>query len=136
MCGIAGIFSDAGPTIYTRLSMCREHGLSSKNPYGPASGNFFIAVRRKATVVGQVQAGERIGFEDVFRHCVRRAVRHEMAMNLDDVVFRRTDLAVRGLLTPRLLDVAAAEMKVLLEWSDAVTEAERRSVTGKLRYLS
>lgn len=57
---------------------------------------------------------------------VVHAVRHEAAVRLGDLVFRRTDLAAAGLPAPGALDAAAAAMGAELGWDE---ERRRREVT-------
>ena len=55
---------------------------------------------------------------------VRHAVEHEMAVRLEDVVFRRTGLAARGRPDDRVIREAAGAMAARLQWDEARTAAE------------
>lgn len=55
---------------------------------------------------------------------VRRAVRHEQALHLDDVLQRRSPLAIRGLLTHQLVNAVALTMAEELGWDDDQTRSE------------
>jgi glycerol-3-phosphate dehydrogenase len=55
---------------------------------------------------------------------VRRAVRHEQALHLADVLQRRSPLAIRGLLSRPLVSAAAGAMAAELGWTEAQTRDE------------
>jgi glycerol-3-phosphate dehydrogenase len=59
------------------------------------------------------------GVDVLFRRCCQHAVRSEMAVRLTDVVFRRTDLLARGVLTGDALRWCADMMHEELEWTNA-----------------
>jgi glycerol-3-phosphate dehydrogenase len=71
---------------------------------------------------------------DVFRSCVRYAAKNEMATSLDDVIFRRTDLGPRGLITSELLQAATDEMTDQIGWSADVAQKQFSKVESQLRY--
>jgi glycerol-3-phosphate dehydrogenase len=61
---------------------------------------------------------ERLAQTDTIMAEVTYAVRSEMAMRLEDVVLRRTDMGSGSHPGARALDMAAARMQQLLGWSD------------------
>ncbi len=71
---------------------------------------------------------------EVFRSCVRYATEHEMATCLADVIYRRTDLGPRGLITNELLQVAADEMSRQFNWSTDTAHEQITTVKSQLRY--
>jgi glycerol-3-phosphate dehydrogenase len=60
------------------------------------------------------------------------AVRYEGALTLEDVVYRRTRLAIYGATTPDLLDAVAARMAALLGWTPDHTESQIGAVAARL----
>jgi len=82
-----------------------------------------------------VSAGEK-DFSRAFAACIEHAVDNEMAVNLDDFLIRRNDLAVRGRLPDNLLQSAAVEMGRKLSWSAAEVEAQCARVRAAVRCLS
>ena len=66
-----------------------------------------------------------------FRERCRQAIKHEMVMRLDDLLLRRTDLAVRGQLSPLLLHWAADTAATSLNWSPT----RKRQELERLRRL-
>lgn len=75
-------------------------------------------------------------YSDVFADCIRHAVRHEMAMTLDDVLIRRTDLVERGLMTEEFVYLAAKLMAEEFNWSQRDTQLKCDEMLSKIRYLS
>ena len=71
---------------------------------------------------------------EVFRCCIQYATEYEMAVRLEDVIYRRTDLAPRGLITSELLQVAADEMSRQLEWNADMTSEQITAGKSRLRY--
>jgi glycerol-3-phosphate dehydrogenase len=62
--------------------------------------------------------GARICATTTLRAEIRHAIKHEMAMKLEDVVMRRTELAAGSHPGRRALEAAAMEMAQHLQWSD------------------
>ncbi len=58
------------------------------------------------------------GWERLFQRRSLHAIRHEMAIHLEDLVYRRSDLLARGLLSAPLLGWAATLMAGELGWSE------------------
>lgn len=71
-----------------------------------------------------------------FRQRCLWAVDHEMPMGLDDLLLRRTDLAIRGRLSPTMLRWAATTMGARLGWSSARREREITRMTALVPGLS
>jgi glycerol-3-phosphate dehydrogenase len=69
---------------------------------------------------------------DLFRRRVRHAVAAEMAVRLDDVVFRRLEHAQLGELDPERLAAAAEALGSSLGWSAATRAARTASVAQQL----
>ena len=69
--------------------------------------------------------GDKTDRDELFRRRCQHAVRHEMAVRLSDLIYRRTDLAARGLLKRELLQWAADLMGDTLGWS---AERKRREM--------
>jgi glycerol-3-phosphate dehydrogenase len=63
-------------------------------------------------------SGARIPESTTLRAEIRHAVDHEMAMKLEDVVMRRTELAAGSHPGRRALEAAAMQMAQHLQWSD------------------
>jgi glycerol-3-phosphate dehydrogenase len=72
----------------------------------------------------------------VLRAEVRHAVRAEMAIHLDDVVLRRTDLGTRGRPRPEVLGAVADSMASELGWDDKRRAAEVARVERAYRPLA
>lgn len=66
--------------------------------------------------------------DDLLEARVRYAVRFEMAQRLLDVLYRRTDLGVRGHLTPKLVEMCASWMAAELDWDRERLETEIETV--------
>lgn len=64
------------------------------------------------------------------------AVRSEMAMTLDDVLFRRTGLGTLGPLEPRAVDDAASIMAAELGWSEAEKQRQIASIAWRYQALA
>ncbi len=60
-------------------------------------------------------------------------VRHERVARLEDVVLRRTALAITGALTLRDLEAVAEVTGAALGWTDARRDAETRALAARLR---
>lgn len=65
---------------------------------------------------------------ELFRRRCAHAVDREMAVRLPDLIYRRTDLAARGLLTSPMVTWAAHCMAARLGWSNARLRSELSSV--------
>ncbi|WP_028583088.1 glycerol-3-phosphate dehydrogenase/oxidase [Desulfogranum mediterraneum] len=66
---------------------------------------------------------------------IRYAVAEEMALHLEDILFRRTDLATAAMVPQPLLEQCAATMAELLGWDEEQQAAELRRVMDRLRPL-
>ena len=66
--------------------------------------------------------------QSVFHSCCRYAVRAEMAVHLADVLFRRTDLAARGMVTQPDVQWCASMMSEELGWTPQRRDAEIEQV--------
>jgi glycerol-3-phosphate dehydrogenase len=64
------------------------------------------------------------------------AVRSEMAMTLDDALFRRTGLGTLGPLEPRAVEDAAAIMAAELRWSEAEKKRQIASIAWRYQALA
>ena len=64
------------------------------------------------------------------------AVRSEMAMTLDDALFRRTGLGTLGPLEPRAVEDAAAIMAAELRWSEAEKKRQISSIAWRYQALA
>ncbi len=71
--------------------------------------------------------------DSLFRLIGKYAVLHEMAVRLEDVVFRRTDFAERGVLSDANLKWCAGMMAENLGWTDTQKNEEIQSTYEKLR---
>lgn len=76
---------------------------------------------------------ERLGPTDTLLAEVTHAVRSEMAVHLEDVVLRRTDMGSGSHPGARALDMAAARMQQLLGWSDRRRMEELSQTDQSLR---
>lgn len=70
--------------------------------------------------------------QSIFQARCRYAVREEMAQSLADLVFRRTDLAARGLLTEHALRWCASMMMSELQWAGLKSVEELGKVRAHL----
>lgn len=66
---------------------------------------------------------------------VTHALRHEMALHLDDVILRRTPLGTLGEPAPEVLDRLAGLMVSALGWSPATAESEKAELMRAYRYV-
>ncbi|MEO8528725.1 MAG: glycerol-3-phosphate dehydrogenase/oxidase [Pseudolysinimonas sp.] len=64
---------------------------------------------------------------------LRFLVEHEWVKHLDDVVFRRTTLAFRGLLEPAAVERIGAALAAIVGWDDHRRQAEVDATLEKLR---
>jgi glycerol-3-phosphate dehydrogenase len=71
----------------------------------------------------------------LIERCAKHAVRTEMAIELDDFLHRRNDLAATGRLTVDLVRTAAAAMGRELGWPDPDVESRSRQACKRLRYM-
>ncbi|MCZ6773494.1 MAG: glycerol-3-phosphate dehydrogenase/oxidase [Proteobacteria bacterium] len=69
-------------------------------------------------VIERGKIGPDADFEEIWRGRCRYAVREEMAMRLSDILFRRTDVAVRGEMTAPMLAWSADMMAEEMGWSE------------------
>jgi glycerol-3-phosphate dehydrogenase len=76
---------------------------------------------------------ERLANTDTLLAEVTHAVREEMAVHLEDVALRRTDMASGSHPGQRALDAAAARMQQLLGWSDRRRMEELAQTDATLR---
>ncbi|WP_028580361.1 FAD-dependent oxidoreductase [Desulfogranum japonicum] len=83
-----------------------------------------VARRLPREILEDVNAGHVLTTEEI-----KYAVEEEMALHLDDLLFRRTGLATIGLPEEDILQKACVEMGALLGWDDATCLAERGRVT-------
>lgn len=67
--------------------------------------------------------------------CARHAAREEMAVELEDFLHRRNDLAATGRLTADLVRVAADAMAQELGWSADQTRSITRRASAGIRYI-
>ncbi|MBZ0273320.1 hypothetical protein K8I61_14875, partial [bacterium] len=78
-------------------------------------------------------AGERVAKEHIETLAViDRAVEREMAVRLDDVIFRRTGLGTTGVLDPAAVEKVGRRMASRLGWNAEKTHAQIEEVAGKL----
>lgn len=75
-------------------------------------------------------AGDETDRDELFRRRCQHAVRHAMAVRLSDLIYRRTDLAARGLLKRQLLQWSADLMGDTLDWSAERRRQEMEDVTA------
>jgi glycerol-3-phosphate dehydrogenase len=73
--------------------------------------------------------------EAIFAARVRHAVRHEMAMRLDDVLVRRLDEVATGRLDRRRLSLAASVVAAELGWSPAQRQAAEADLLAQIARL-
>ncbi|MCC5958857.1 MAG: glycerol-3-phosphate dehydrogenase/oxidase [Rhodobacteraceae bacterium] len=78
---------------------------------------------------GDAVRGTAPGWELLYRHRCVYAIRHEMARRLEDVILRRTDLAIRGLFSPQLLQWTAGLMGGELGWGEPRKQLEIDHIT-------
>jgi len=64
---------------------------------------------------------------------VDRAVTKEMALTLDDVIFRRTGLGTTGQLSDKSIRSIATRMKNLLGWTQKRTDSEKQQAIAKIK---
>lgn len=91
--------------------------------YGSALGDILGYEKDGGEPLGRIS-----GSDEVLRAEVLHGVREEMALNLADVVFRRTDLGSAGHPGEEALVETASLMARELGWSDAKREAEIAAV--------
>ena len=106
------------------LRLPRDQVQALARNHGTAYGEVFDIVREDRSLAGCLP-GTRILKAEIVH-----AVRLEMAMTLDDVVHRRTDLGSGTLLEPAL-EGAAYLMGVELGWGPARTGRELAEVTSR-----
>jgi glycerol-3-phosphate dehydrogenase len=75
--------------------------------------------RYRQVLRGQESVGERIPDTTTLLAEIGHAIEHEMAVKLEDVVMRRTELAAGSHPGRRALEAAAKEMAQHLQWSDS-----------------
>jgi glycerol-3-phosphate dehydrogenase len=82
-------------------------------------------------------AGARIGETTTLRAEIRHAIEHEMAVKLEDVVMRRTELAAGSHPGRRALEATATMMAQHLQWSDSRVREELTAMERTLaRHLA
>jgi len=82
-------------------------------------------------------AGALIGETTTLRAEIRHAIEHEMAMKLEDVVMRRTELGAGSHPGRRALEATAMEMAQHLQWTDSRTREELTAMERTLaRHLA
>ena len=106
------------------LGIARDQARALARNHGTAYGDVLDIVRAEPSLAGCLP-GTR-----VLRAEIVHAVRLEMAMTLDDVVHRRTDLGLGTLLKPALEETAYL-MGVELGWGAARTGRELAEVTSR-----
>lgn len=102
--------------------------------YGAEYGR-VLAYAREAPDPGENRGeslGETLDGSRVLKAEVVHAVREEMALNLTDVAFRRTDLATGGDPGEAALGACAALMARERGWSEAETERQLEAVRARL----
>ncbi len=102
---------------------CRE--LLARYGTGAASVASFCA--------GQAQPEERIPNSRYLKAELAYLCHHEMVIHLDDLLLRRTLLAMLGQLSPAGLEAAATVMAAVQGWTEAQKEAELQRVRAKLQ---
>jgi glycerol-3-phosphate dehydrogenase len=116
-----------------------ESGAIAAAPRGVSEASIRALVRNHGTAYGDVLAMAQGNDEllatlpesDTLRVEVVHAVRAEMALRLEDVVFRRTDLGTAGAPSSAALDDAATLMGECLSWDEARRLAEiAQTATG------
>lgn len=121
---VAGLEAEIGrkhpdlPTAIVR-SLRRNHGSMYERVLETCSGDPEL---RQPLGTTSVLAGE-----------VVYAVRNEMALHLEDVVLRRTDLGRHGTVDPDALEAAARLMAAELDWSDDRRLDEQGATLTRLR---
>ncbi len=115
------------------------HALVRRHPQVPRETLEHLLHRygdRVDAVLAHAEPGDRPLAPGTGRHdlpCeVRYAVREEMALHLDDVVFRRTTLGLLGHPGPGVLECAAALMAPPLTWTAADAAREVESVRRRM----
>lgn len=111
-------------------------GGSCANPNNADDRRFGDLLGRYGSQLPKRLQGAPVGFDDAFGACVEHAVRNEMAMTLNDVLLRRSDLVERGLLTEKLLIRAANVVAKELGWDNAEAERRRSDFRKTVRYLA
>jgi len=81
--------------------------------------------------------GALIAETSTLRAEIRHAIEHEMAVKLEDVVMRRTELGAGSHPGRRALEATAAEMAQHLQWSDSRVREELTAMERTLaRHLA
>jgi glycerol-3-phosphate dehydrogenase len=103
---------------------------------GPESSEVWDLLGRYGSRPPRGSGDGKESFTKVFEACVRHAVDHEMALNLDDFLLRRNDFAARGRLTTSLVRLAAETMGARLNWTVAEIESRQMHMRASIRYLT
>ncbi len=117
-----------------RCRLMRDYGVHADDAihwtrtYGAHCVPIFEAVKKNPKL------GERIDERHVETWAVvDRAVKDEMAVTLDDVLFRRTGLGTTGELSDKSVRAVADRMKTLLRWTKKQCDAEKKAAIAKLK---
>jgi glycerol-3-phosphate dehydrogenase len=102
----------------------------------PGSPEIADLLSRYGSRPPEALADGEADFSKAFVACVQHSVDREMALNLEDVLLRRNDLAARGRLTEELVQLTADVMAAKLHWSAADSDARRKRMCAAVRYLS
>ena len=114
---LAGVPASAGPAR-VRQSLARN--------YGDRYGDVLRVAEEDPRLLEPLGSSAVLGAE------VAHAVRHEMALSLDDVVFRRTDLGVGPQPDPGSIEACAELMGAELEWTPQHRREQIESVLALL----
>jgi glycerol-3-phosphate dehydrogenase len=101
----------------------REVAEAVAQTYGSESGKIFGLVKGEKKLGGKASAK---GFEILAQ--IAHGVDEEMAVTLEDAIFRRTSLSLLGLMKKNELKKCAGIMKDRLGWDDATTEEQVESI--------
>ena len=108
--------------------------LQKKLGFKPSPGR-----ARKVQLPGAYQqqslASAETDSSTAFSASIERAVDDEMAVNLEDFLFRRTDIAARGHLTQTQVAEAAEIMSRKCNWTQAESLVQQEKVLAAVRYL-
>jgi glycerol-3-phosphate dehydrogenase len=96
--------------------------------------NYGTEYRKLVPLTQFSEQCEVLGGSDTVKAEVTHAVRAEMAMRLQDVILRRTELGSGSHPGPAALEQAALLMQPLLGWSDAQRRAEVADTESVLRH--
>jgi glycerol-3-phosphate dehydrogenase len=117
--GLAGLLTLVGVKFTTARA-------TAEAAIGLAAARSGQAVRPSRTAVTLLPDAHLL--EGPLEDQVRRAVRDEMAVTLQDAVLRRLDLGTAGPVSPDLLDAVAAAMAREQGWDEGKVRSERDGV--------